>query len=250
MDDYNPEFKNWRKTAADLPFVPDEFEFKPKSGSTRKQLTAVKKLMSDKAVTEIVNACDAAREGELIFQTIYRYSKSKSPVSRMWLQSMTTDAIQRAWDERKSASDYQNLADAAYSRSYADWLIGMNGSRIAEVFLPKKRTKKKKGSKLGSHTGERVWVSGRRTRRWLAWTIASVRSEWRLLGARGRVSGRNGRAGNVPPSLSPSRHAQTRAANMRVNREHACPQVSSSSRSLPAECMPETREANRRVQRC
>ena len=68
MDDYNPEFKNWRKTAADLPFVPDEFEFKPKSGSTRKQLTAVKKLMSDKAVTEIVNACDAAREGELIFQ--------------------------------------------------------------------------------------------------------------------------------------------------------------------------------------
>ena len=142
MDDYNPDFKNWRKTAADLPFVPDEFEFKPKSGSTRKQLTAVKKLMSDKAVTEIVNACDAAREGELIFQTIYRYSKSKSPVSRMWLQSMTMEAIQRAWDERKSSTDYQNLADAAYSRSYADWLIGMNGSRIAEVFLPKKRTER------------------------------------------------------------------------------------------------------------
>ncbi len=142
IDDYNPDFKNWRKTAGDLPFIPEEFEFKPKSGSTRKQLTAIKKLMSDKAVTEIVNACDAAREGELIFQTIYRYSKSKSPVSRMWLQSMTTDAIQRAWDERKSASEYQNLADAAYSRSYADWLIGMNGSRIAEVFLPKKRTER------------------------------------------------------------------------------------------------------------
>ena len=142
MDDYNPEFKNWRKTAGDLPFVPEEFEFKPKSGSTRKQLTAVKKLMSDKAVTEIVNACDAAREGELIFQTIYRYSKSKSPVSRMWLQSMTTEAIQRSWDERKPATEYQNLSDAAYSRSYADWLIGMNGSRIAEVFLPKKRTER------------------------------------------------------------------------------------------------------------
>ncbi len=142
MDDYNPEFKNWRKSADKLPFVPEEFEFKPKSGSTRKQLTAVKKLMSDKAVTEIVNACDAAREGELIFQTIYRHSNSKSPVSRMWLQSMTTEAIQRAWDERKSASEYQNLSDAAYSRSYADWLIGMNGSRIAEVFLPKKRTER------------------------------------------------------------------------------------------------------------
>ena len=142
MDDYNPEFKNWRKTAGELPFVPEEFEFKPKSGSTRKQLTAVKKLMAAKEVTEIVNACDAAREGELIFQTIYRHSKSKSPVSRMWLQSMTTEAIQRAWDERKSSDDYQNLSDAAYSRSYADWLIGMNGSRIAEVFLPKKRTER------------------------------------------------------------------------------------------------------------
>ena len=142
MDDYNPEFKNWRKTAGDLPFVPEEFEFKPKSGSTRKQLTAVKKLMSDKSVTEIVNACDAAREGELIFQTIYHYSKSKSPVSRMWLQSMTKEAIQRAWDERKSSEEYRNLSDAAYSRSYADWLIGMNGSRIAEVFLPKKRTER------------------------------------------------------------------------------------------------------------
>ena len=142
MDDYNPEFKNWRKTAADLPFVPDEFEFKPKSGSTRKQLTAIKKLMANKEVTEIVNACDAAREGELIFQTIYRFSKSKSPVTRMWLQSMTKEAIQRSWDERKSSDEYQNLADAAYSRSYADWLIGMNGSRIAEVFLPKKRTER------------------------------------------------------------------------------------------------------------
>jgi len=142
MDDYNPDFKNWRKTADDLPFIPEEFEFKPKSGSTRKQLTAIKKLMADKNVTEIVNACDAAREGELIFQTIYRYSKSKSPVSRMWLQSMTKDAIQRAWDERKSSEDYQNLSDAAYSRSYADWLIGMNGSRVAEVFLPKKRTER------------------------------------------------------------------------------------------------------------
>ncbi len=141
-DDYNPDFKNWRKTASDLPFIPDEFEYKPKSGSTRKQLTAVKKLMADKGVTEIVNACDAAREGELIFQTIYRYSKSKSPVSRMWLQSMTSEAIQRAWDERKSSDNYQNLSDAAYSRSYADWLIGMNGSRIADVFITKKRSER------------------------------------------------------------------------------------------------------------
>ena len=61
MDDYDPEFKNWRKTADRLPYIPDEFEFKPKSGSTKKQLTAIKKLMKDKSVSEIVNACDAAR---------------------------------------------------------------------------------------------------------------------------------------------------------------------------------------------
>ena len=142
MDDYDPEFKNWRKTADRLPYIPEEFEFKPKSGSTKKQLTAIKKLMKDKSVSEIVNACDAAREGELIFQTIYRHAKIKTSVSRMWLQSMTTSAIQKAWDGRKSSEEFKPLSDAAYSRTQADWLIGMNGSRVAEIFLPKKRTEK------------------------------------------------------------------------------------------------------------
>ena len=142
MDDYDPDFKNWRKTADRLPYIPDEFEFKPKSGSTKKQLTAIKKLMKDKSVTEIVNACDAAREGELIFQTIYNHAKIKTEVTRMWLQSMTNSAIQKAWDERRSSNEFKPLSDAAYSRSQADWLIGMNGSRVAEVFLPKKRSER------------------------------------------------------------------------------------------------------------
>ena len=139
VDDYDPEFKNWRKTADRLPYIPEEFEFKPKSGSTKKQLTAIKKLMKDKSVSEIVNACDAAREGELIFQTIYHHAKIKTNVSRMWLQSMTSSAIQKAWDERKASDEFKPLSDAAYSRSQADWLIGMNGSRVAEIFLRTKR---------------------------------------------------------------------------------------------------------------
>ena len=94
--------------------------------------------MKDKSVTEIVNACDAAREGELIFRTILEHSKVKTPTSRMWMQSMTYDAMLKAFETRKSGDTYQALSDAAYSRSRADWIIGMNGSRIA-TRLPQNR---------------------------------------------------------------------------------------------------------------
>ena len=135
MGEYDTDFKDWRKTAERLPFVPEEFQWKAKSGSVKKQLTAITKLIKDKSVTEIVNACDAAREGELIFRTIVAHSKSKAPTSRMWLQSMTQEAIQNAWDNRKPGEEYNSLRDAAYSRSEADWIIGMNGSRIATTAL-------------------------------------------------------------------------------------------------------------------
>jgi len=142
MDDYDADFKDWRKTVDRLPFIPEEFKYKAIGGRGKKQLTAITKLIKDKSITEIVNACDAAREGELIFRTIVAHSKSKLPTSRMWLQSMTRDSIQNAWDNRKSGDEYSALRDAAYSRSEADWIIGMNGSRIANSFLPKKRTEK------------------------------------------------------------------------------------------------------------
>ena len=144
-DDYDAAFKNWRGTIDRLPFIPENFELKPVSGrnSNKKQLTAIKKLVTAKNCTEVVNACDAAREGELIFRRIVEFAKVKAPMSRMWLQSMTNNAIKQAWDERKPSSDYENLRDAAVSRAEADWIIGMNGSRIAATFLRTSRNDKK-----------------------------------------------------------------------------------------------------------
>ena len=136
-EEYDERLKDWRKSIDLLPFIPEKFELKPNSGrgSNRKQLTAIKKLISNKNCIEIVNACDAAREGELIFQRIVEYSKSKIPMSRMWLQSMTPDSIMKAYDNRLDSSTYTKLRDAAVSRAEADWIIGMNGSRIASTFL-------------------------------------------------------------------------------------------------------------------
>ena len=142
MDDYDEAFKDWRKTVDRLPYIPDSFEYKPIGGRGKKQLSAITKLIKSKDVTEIVNACDAAREGELIFRTIVQHTKSKVKSSRMWLQSMTQDSIQKAWDERLDGEEYSALRDAAYSRSEADWIIGMNGSRIANSFLPRKKNER------------------------------------------------------------------------------------------------------------
>ncbi len=138
MDDYDEAFKNWRNTIDRLPYIPDAFQYKPKGGRAKKQLSAIMKLIKDKSVTEIVNACDAAREGELIFRTILEHSKVKTPTSRMWMQSMTYDAMLTAFERRESGETYQALSDAAYSRSRADWIIGMNGSRVA-TRLPQNR---------------------------------------------------------------------------------------------------------------
>ena len=136
-EEYDERLKDWRKSIDMLPFIPEKFELKPNSGrgNNRKQLTAIKKLISDKTCTEIVNACDAAREGELIFRRIVEFSKSKIPMSRMWLQSMTPDSIMKAYDGRMDSNSYSKLRDAAVSRAEADWIIGMNGSRIASTFL-------------------------------------------------------------------------------------------------------------------
>jgi len=146
MDEYDEAFKNWRKTIDRLPYIPTEFEYKPKGGRNKSQLTAIKKLLKDKSVTEIVNACDAAREGELIFRTIVQHAKVKTPTSRMWMQSMTYEALLSAFEGRKSGETYDALGDAAYSRSHADWIIGMNGSRVANTFLPQNRRERSSNS--------------------------------------------------------------------------------------------------------
>ena len=144
-EEYDESFKNWRKSIEKLPFIPENFQLKPITGrgSNRKQLTAIKKMITSKDCTEVVNACDAAREGELIFRRIIEFSKVKCKTSRMWLQSLTNDSIQNAWDNRVSSSNYEPLRDAAVSRAEADWIIGMNGSRVAATFLRTSRNDKK-----------------------------------------------------------------------------------------------------------
>jgi DNA topoisomerase-3 len=124
------KFKSW--TLKTLPIIPEQFPLKPISKSET-QLKALLKFIKKKEVTHIINACDAGREGELIFRYIIDYAsmkgKTKKKISRLWLQSMTPDAIRKAFEELRSNEEMFSLADAARSRSEADWLIGINGSR-------------------------------------------------------------------------------------------------------------------------
>ena len=146
---YDERLKNWHGSSEHLPIIPDEFRIKPKL-KTKRQLSAIKRLANKKGITEFVNACDAAREGELIFRRVMEHLQSDAPCSRMWMRSMTDDAIRDAWEHRAASSDFDALSDAAHARAEADWLIGMNGSRIATLHLPRmKRRKDEAGLSLG-----------------------------------------------------------------------------------------------------
>jgi len=133
---YDKALKRWR--LKDLPILPDDFLLTPVKGNT-KQLNALKKYLKAKDVERVVNACDAGREGELIFREIYRYAGAKKPVDRLWLQSMTDEAIRTSLSTPVSESDVQGLADAADCRAESDWLIGMNATRALTVRLRSQR---------------------------------------------------------------------------------------------------------------
>ncbi len=111
-----------------LPVMPRTMELEPIDKSADR-LRKVLKLAKGKEVTSIVNACDAGREGELIFRNIIRYGKIKKPIRRLWMQSMTDDSILEAWNDLKSDEEMLNLADAAVCRSESDWLVGLNSTR-------------------------------------------------------------------------------------------------------------------------
>jgi DNA topoisomerase III len=130
------EVKRGKWTFAKLPVIPSHFELKPieKSADRLRLLT---KLIKRKDVTKIVNACDAGREGELIFRLIQQHSKAKQPVKRLWLQSMTPTAIRDGFAHLRSDEELQGLADAARCRSEADWLVGINGTRAMTAFNTK-----------------------------------------------------------------------------------------------------------------
>ncbi len=130
---YDPKYKSWRM--ADLPIVPSRFKLVVRDERSRKQMTAVTKQLAREDVDEVVNACDAGREGELIFAYLYEKAKAKKPVKRLWLNSMTTAAMKQALASLHPADEYAQLEEAARSRSEADWIVGMNATRAATIRL-------------------------------------------------------------------------------------------------------------------
>ncbi|CAM8622236.1 TopA Topoisomerase IA [Comamonadaceae bacterium] len=113
---------------AALPIIPLTFGLRAVD-RTKDQYKLLRDLMLRRDITHIVNACDAGREGELIFRLIYQLSEARKPIERMWMQSMTPASIRDAFENRRPGSDFDTLADAARSRAEADWLVGINGSR-------------------------------------------------------------------------------------------------------------------------
>ena len=124
-----------------LPIIPKEFELQPLPEG-KERFGQLKKLLARKDVTRVINACDAGREGELIFTYIYQLTKCKKPFQRLWMSSMTNEGINEAFKHLRSAEQMQGLADAARCRSESDWLIGINGTRAL--------TKRMFGSRAGN----------------------------------------------------------------------------------------------------
>src|SRR5947199_8572800 len=130
-EDYDERFKKWRM--ADLPIVPDEFKLRARDKKAEKQLKVIHKLLKRDDVDRIVNACDAGREGELIFAYIYETSGVDKPVERLWISSMTKQAIREGFEQLRPGEQLRRLEAAARSRSEADWLVGMNATRAATI---------------------------------------------------------------------------------------------------------------------
>jgi DNA topoisomerase-3 len=130
---YDAKYKSWRM--ADLPIVPSRFKLVVRDERSRKQMSVVTKQLGRDDVEEVVNACDAGREGELIFAYLYEKAKGKKPVQRLWLNSMTGAAIKSALGSLRPAAELEPLEQAARSRSEADWIVGMNATRAATIRL-------------------------------------------------------------------------------------------------------------------
>jgi len=127
------DVKRGKWSFANLPVIPPYFDLKP-IDKTKGRLNAIVKLAKRKDVGAFVNACDAGREGELIFRLIQQYAKAKQPVKRLWLQSMTPAAIREGFEKLRTDGQMLPLADAARCRSEADWLVGINGTRAMTAF--------------------------------------------------------------------------------------------------------------------
>jgi DNA topoisomerase-3 len=130
------EVKRGKWSFAHLPVLPPHFDLKPLE-KNENRLKLLIRLIKRKDVSALINACDAGREGELIFRYIVQHSGARKPVFRLWLQSMTPAAIRDGFKHLKSDQEMQPLADAAYCRSESDWLVGINGTRAMTAFNSK-----------------------------------------------------------------------------------------------------------------
>ncbi|HEL1105862.1 TPA: DNA topoisomerase 3 [Streptococcus equi subsp. zooepidemicus] len=126
-DAYDEKYAKWNM--ADLPIIPSEYKYEV-AKSTKKQFNILKKLMNDKEVDMVINACDAGREGEAIFRLVYNQTNCKKKMKRLWISSMEDSAIKEGFDNIKDGKDYDNLFESAQARAIADWLVGMNISRL------------------------------------------------------------------------------------------------------------------------
>ena len=127
------DVKRGKWSFANLPIIPDEFELKPIEKS-KPRFNQLKRLIQRKDVADLINACDAGREGELIFRYLVKLTGSKKPIRRLWLQSMTTDSIRSAFGQLRTNEEMIPLAKAAVCRSESDWLVGINGTRAMTAF--------------------------------------------------------------------------------------------------------------------
>ena len=126
-DAYDEKYAKWNM--ADLPILPREYKYEV-AKSTKKQFNILKKLMNDKEIDTVINACDAGREGESIFRLVYDQVNCKKKMKRLWISSMEDSAIKEGFDHLKDGKDYDNLFESAQARAIADWLVGMNISRL------------------------------------------------------------------------------------------------------------------------
>ena len=129
-DSYDPKYAKWRYD--DLPILPADWQMTV-GKDKKKQFDVLKKLMNAPDVTEVVNACDAGREGELIFRSVYELADCQKPMKRLWISSMEDSAIREGFANLRPGAEYDGLRDAALCRAKADWLVGINATRLFSV---------------------------------------------------------------------------------------------------------------------
>ena len=133
-EEYDAKYSKW--DYADLPIIPDNFKYKI-YGDKQKQFKVVKGLMTGKDVSEVINACDAGREGELIFRLVYNMANCKKPIKRLWISSMENAAIREGFENLKDGGEYDNLYYSALCRMWADWIVGINATRLFSILYGK-----------------------------------------------------------------------------------------------------------------